>query len=209
MTSAEPPATVETALEVSVIVEDPAWAALGDPTALQALVERAVAAALAGPGHQDLKPLREAAPFGVAVMLTSDEAVARLNEAFRGKAAPTNVLSWPAVALDAPQDLPGVLAEIEASAAAGGDASERHLGDIAMAYGVTAREAASRAERTTLEDHATHLIVHGVLHLLGYDHIREDDAARMEARERAILARLGVADPYGDGGSEREPGVSG
>jgi len=92
------------------------------------------------------------------VLLTDDETMADLNQRFRGKAGPTNVLSFPAPAN--PQG---------------------HLGDIALAYGVCAREAAEQGK--TLEDHLTHLCVHGVLHLLGYDHETDGEAEAMEALE--------------------------
>lgn len=107
----------------------------------------------------------------LTLLLTDDPAVRRLNREFRGKDKPTNVLSFPAPAN--PEGL---------------------LGDIALAYGVTAREAA--AGRKSLADHAAHLVVHGVLHLLGYDHETEAEAAIMEPLETAILAGLGIADPY-------------
>jgi probable rRNA maturation factor len=94
-----------------------------------------------------------------------------LNARFRGKDAATNVLSFPAPGADA------------------------GLGDVALALGVCEREAAEQGK--TLADHLTHLTAHGVLHLLGYDHESDAEAEAMEARERAILAGLGVADPYG------------
>ena len=102
----------------------------------------------------------------VVILLTDNEAVRDLNARFRDKERPTNVLSFPANESAAP-----------------------HLGDIVLAYGVCADEAA--AQDKTLADHLSHLVVHGVLHLLGRDH--EDDA---EAEEREILAEIGVADPY-------------
>jgi probable rRNA maturation factor len=107
----------------------------------------------------------------VAVLLTSDDAVAELNQRFRGKAGPTNVLSFPASANP-----------------------ENHLGDVALAHGVCAREAAEQGK--SLEQHLAHLVVHGVLHLLGYDHETDREAGAMEALERSILESLGVPDPY-------------
>lgn len=133
----------------------------------EAVVRRAVEATLA-----------TAAPAGrgeVAVLLADDEAVRALNARFRGKDRPTNVLSFPAVALPADPEPP--------------------LGDIVLAFGVCRDEA--RAQSKTLADHLTHLVAHGVLHLLGRDHETEAEAETMEAEERALLARLGVADPYG------------
>jgi probable rRNA maturation factor len=110
----------------------------------------------------------------IAILLTDDEAARRLNHRFRGQDAATNVLAFPA-------------------AANAGD----HLGDIALAFGVCAREAAEQDK--ALGDHLRHLVIHGVLHLLGYDHQVEDQARRMEEVERDLLAALGVADPYAEG----------
>jgi probable rRNA maturation factor len=106
----------------------------------------------------------------IAILLTGDERVATLNLTFRGKPAATNVLSFPA--------------------AAGSQA----LGDIALAFGVCAHEAAEQGK--SLAHHLQHLTAHGVLHLLGYDHESDAEAETMEAKERAILAGLGVPDPY-------------
>jgi probable rRNA maturation factor len=116
----------------------------------------------------------EAADEDVTILLTDDASVAALNAQFRGKDGPTNVLSFEA----APNP-------------------ERHLGDIALAYGVCAREAAEQGK--PLAHHLQHLTVHGVLHLLGYDHIGDDEAGVMEDLERAVLAGLGVPDPYAAG----------
>jgi len=107
----------------------------------------------------------------VVVLLADDDAVASLNARFLGKTGPTNVLSFPAPAGARP-----------------------HLGDIALAYGVCAREAAEQGK--SLAHHLMHLVAHGVLHLVGYDHTRDDEAEIMEALERQILEGLGVADPY-------------
>ena len=106
----------------------------------------------------------------LAILLAADARVRALNVTFRGKDQPTNVLSFPA---------------------GRGDAA---LGDIALAFGVCAREAAE--QRKSLADHLSHLTAHGILHLFGYDHETDADAEIMEAKERAILASLGVADPY-------------
>lgn len=141
---------------IDIEVEDLAWsAALPEP---EAVVLPAAEADLDARG-------------GVTILLTDDDSVAALNERFRGKAGPTNVLSFPAP--DNPED---------------------HLGDIALAYGVCAREAAEQGK--PLAHHLQHLVAHGVLHLLGYDHLTEAEAEEMEALERRILAELGVPDPY-------------
>lgn len=107
----------------------------------------------------------------LTVLLTNDRRLRALNRAFRRKDKPTNVLSFPA----APND-------------------HGYRGDIALALGVTRREAKMAGK--SVSDHAVHLVVHGVLHLAGYDHERAGDANRMETLEIAILGRLGIADPY-------------
>ncbi len=112
----------------------------------------------------------------IVVLLTDNETVRDLNARFRDKDKPTNVLSFPA------PELPDLLG------------AAPHLGDIVLAYGVCADEAV--AQKKTLADHLSHLIVHGVLHLLGRDHEDDAEAEEMEAEEREILAGIGVADPY-------------
>ena len=107
----------------------------------------------------------------VVVLLTDDAAVRDLNARFRDKDRSTNVLSFPAP-----------------------ETAEPHLGDIVLAYGVCADEAAAQGK--SLADHLSHLVVHGVLHLLGRDHEDDAEAEEMEAEEREILAGIGVADPY-------------
>jgi probable rRNA maturation factor len=116
-----------------------------------------------------------AARFGgkssLTVLLSSDRKLKTLNRDFRGKDKSTNVLSFPA-----------------------GPNPGRYRGDIALALGVTRREA--KAAGKSLADHAAHLVVHGVLHLAGYDHVRARDAEAMESLEVAVLRRLGIANPY-------------
>ena len=117
----------------------------------------------------------------LSIRLTGNAEVHALNNEWRGKDQPTNVLSFPMAE-------PGQLAD---PVAAG---PELLLGDIILARGICAAEAEEKA--ITLEDHAAHLLVHGTLHLLGYDHMDEAAAADMEAREVRALARMGIADPY-------------
>jgi probable rRNA maturation factor len=118
-----------------------------------------------------LRRMPDAGPGTIAILLTDDAKLQELNRTFRGKDGPTNVLSFPA------------------------PPHTGALGDIAIAYGVCAREAEGQGK--TLRDHAAHLILHGVLHLHGFDHeAGEEEAESMEALERAILAEIGVADPY-------------
>jgi probable rRNA maturation factor len=123
----------------------------------------------------------------VNILLTTDGALRKLNAAYRGKDKATNVLSFPTSSDEEYQDFP---------ATPGGPV----LGDIAVAYGVAVREA--KAEGKTLKAHVSHLVVHGVLHLLGYDHEHDSDARNMEHLERKILARLGIADPYASDAAE-------
>lgn len=161
-------------MTVDCVIEDERWQAVGLPS----LSLRAADAALA---HLGLDP--EA--WEIVVMGCDDERIAALNAGFRGKPAPTNVLSWPS----------DERAAAEAGAApAPPDPAEPELGDIAIAYDTCAREA--EAGGKPLADHATHLIVHAVLHLLGYDHETEADAALMERLEVEILCKLGLPDPY-------------
>lgn len=141
-----------------------------DPGAIGTLIEAAVAAAAAASG--------ETLPEGaeISVLLTSDAAIRELNRDHRGKDKPTNVLSFPTAGPDEPlQPL---------------------LGDIVLARETLIREA--EAEGKPFADHLRHLAVHGTLHLLGYDHETDAEAEEMEALETAILAELGVPDPYAD-----------
>lgn len=121
----------------------------------------------------------------VTILLTDDAEMRRLNASFRGKDKPTNVLSFPAI--PPPPGMKG--------------AESLFLGDLALGYETCAVEAS--AEGKLLRDHLSHLVVHGLLHLMGYDHETEVEAERMEGRERAILSTLGIADPYS--GAEEAP----
>ncbi|MEA3067794.1 MAG: putative rRNA maturation factor [Sphingomonadales bacterium] len=144
-----------------------------------ALVRRAAEAALAESAFPQLA-LSER-PIELSVRLTGDDEVRALNAKWRGKDKPTNVLSFPMLEID----------DLRGATVAG---PELLLGDIILARGVCAAEAADK--NVPVEQHATHLIVHGTLHLLGYDHHDEDEAADMEAREIRALGRLGIANPY-------------
>ena len=115
----------------------------------------------------------ETGAAGEVALLTDDAAQAALNREWRAKAGSTNVLSFPAAAN--PFD---------------------HLGDVSLAFETCAREAAEQGK--ALHDQASHLLAHGVLHLLGHDHETDTEAGLMEACERAVLARLGIGDPYRD-----------
>ena len=128
--------------------------------------------ALAAACHEAALALEPALAGEIALLLCDDGAMRSLNARFRGKDAPTNVLSFPSGEEDG------------------------FLGDIALARQTCIREAADKS--VPLRDHAAHLIIHGLLHLIGYDHENDAEAADMERRETAILARLGVADPYAE-----------
>ena len=162
-------------MPVDVMIEEARWRSLG----LEDLATRAATATLV---HLGLDP----AAFEISLLACNDARIAALNEDFRGKPQPTNVLSWPSQERGADQD--GGVPDLPQR---GGDAE---LGDIAIAYETCAREA--EAGGKPLADHASHLIVHAVLHLMGYDHIRDEDATLMEACEVAILGKLGISDPY-------------
>jgi probable rRNA maturation factor len=163
---------------VETVIEDERWEGFG----LATLAERAARAAMSGLGL----PIEG---FLIGLMGCDDARIAVLNADFRGKPVPTNVLSWPSKERgaefvgEAPEALePGLPEDPES------------LGDIAIAWETCAREAEEQDKPMT--DHVTHLIVHGVLHLLGYDHVEDEDAALMEGHEVRILASLGVSDPY-------------
>ncbi|MDR3440422.1 rRNA maturation RNase YbeY [Telmatospirillum sp.] len=143
----------------------------------EALCRRAALAALAG-AAEALPPVAEER-LEISLVLADNAMVQELNRQYRGQDKPTNVLSF--AALDDEDD---VLPED----------GPLLLGDVILAFETTAAEA--RTEDKALADHLAHLVVHGVLHLLGYDHLEEDEAEEMEAAERSILAGLGIADPY-------------
>lgn len=147
----------------------------------QALVQKAALAAIRRTPQGDL--VDRAVTVEISVKLTADNEVHALNRQYRGKDQPTNVLSFPMVQTDMLDGL------------ANSDDGEVLLGDLVLAAGVCAREAEDKG--IALADHAAHLLVHGVLHLLGYDHEQsEADAEAMEALECEALAAMGIADPY-------------
>lgn len=167
---------------VETVVEDPRWQAAG----IEAVAERAARAALTAVA-------RDPELHEIGLLACDDARIAVLNADFRGKATPTNVLSWPAFAAPVPEEPPGLPGE-----------GPLFLGDIALAYETCAREAA--AVGIALADHAAHLVVHGTLHLLGHDHEEDDAAETMEAIESKALATMGIADPYSR--EERPSGVA-
>ncbi len=143
---------------------------------LEAFVRRAAEAAMLD---------NEAPPSEISVVLSDDEHIRELNKHHRGMDKPTNVLSFPPARTKTPAGMP------------------RFLGDVVLAFETVEREAAE--ETKPIEDHLAHLVVHGVLHLLGYDHEDEDEAETMEARERQILAKLGIPDPYAERSAAARP----
>lgn len=163
---------------VDIVIEDARWEALG----LEALADKAARGVLAelGLGTEG---------FMLCVMGCDDARIMELNTDFRAKAKPTNVLSWPSEERGAEDD--GAAPDLPE---AGDDEMPEELGDIAIAYETCAAEAAEQGK--SMVDHVTHLLVHGTLHLLGFDHIREKDAALMEGCEISILAKMGLANPY-------------
>lgn len=157
------------------MVEDKRW---GDIGALARLATDAVFERLG----------IEPSVFEISLLACNDARIAVLNEDFRGKPQPTNVLSWPSDERGAAID-----GEMPLAPQAGPD---NELGDIAIAYDTCKREA--EAAGKPMRDHTLHLLVHGTLHLLGFDHERDRDATLMEGLESEILGKLGIADPYRD-----------
>lgn len=180
--------------DIAVTVEAPAWRNVvrGLGTEIATVVEHAARAVLASPGARDAlsSPLRACE---VSVVLADDATVEALNRKYRGSDRPTNVLAF---------------AALEGSGPAPAAEAPLLLGDVVLAYETVAAEA--RTQGKPLGDHVAHLVVHGILHLLGYDHRAPAEAASMEAVEVAILAGLGIADPYAAGrAGSRAPRQSG
>lgn len=167
----------ETVPGLDVMVQAPDWASVD----LEGLAQRAVGQTL---GHLRVP----AALAELALVGCDDAAIADMNAEFRQKPTPTNVLSWPA------QPLAPVRPGIAPPPPLAGPDGAYDLGDIAISYDTCAREA--RESGKDLPAHVTHLIVHGTLHLLGYDHETDADAALMEGLEVEILGILGLDDPY-------------
>lgn len=160
-------------MTVDLIIEDARWAQI------EPLAQMACDAALQGVGL-------EASAFEVSLLACDDARIAALNADFRQKGSATNVLSWPSdergAMTDGEMPLPPCLPH------------DAELGDIAISYDTCQREAAEAGK--PFDHHVTHLIVHGTLHLLGFDHTRHRDAALMEGLETEILGKLDIPDPY-------------
>lgn len=158
-------------VRIDVTVEGDGWRdLLSDPAALAARALDAAATVL-GPELPG--------PVEVSLVFTDDVRIGALNREHRGKDGPTNVLSFP---LEAPDE--------------GDETTPAMIGDIVVAAETIAREAAE--QHKTVESHTCHLLIHGMLHLVGYDHEQDDEAEEMERREVAALEQLGIADPYRD-----------
>jgi probable rRNA maturation factor len=163
---------------VETVIEDPRWA----PLSLESLAETAARATLAGLGLA-------VEGFQISLLACDDARIATLNADFRGKPQPTNVLSWPS-----DERAPEFVGEDPERPDPGPIDDPLELGDIAIAYDTCTREAAEQGKPVAA--HVTHLLVHALLHLLGYDHIEDEDAELMEGHEVRILASLGLPDPY-------------
>ena len=157
---------------VDLVIEEPAWAAV--PGFAEA-VEMGAKLALEATG-------RDPAQWQVALLACSDARISALNAGFRGRESATDVLSWPAFD-PAPPPAP-----------VSGAGPRTPLGDVAIALETTRKDAEARG--LDLKDHVVHLILHSVLHLLGFDHVDAGDAETMEAIEVRALARIGLSDPY-------------
>ena len=156
---------------MDLVVEDMRWNSI----ALAQVCERAACAALAGAGLDVRR-------YEISLLACDDRRIAAFNAQFRGRNVPTNILSWPA---------------LDPAGARGHSPEDRDpifLGDIALAFETCSREA--QGGGISFEAHLSHLVAHGVLHLIGHDHQVDMEAEVMENLERKILATLGVADPY-------------
>ncbi len=152
-----------------------------DTTDWQGMAQLAVEQAILESAHANMAAWARLTAE-ISIRLTSDAEVQALNHQYRGKDKPTNVLSFPMLA---PDEIAALTDETD---------FDTLLGDIVLARETCAREAAERG--VPLEDHAAHLIVHGTLHLIGHDHMKDAEAEAMEAIERAAMAALGLHDPY-------------
>ncbi|MCC0035182.1 MAG: rRNA maturation RNase YbeY [Hoeflea sp.] len=166
--------SVDPSVSLAIAVEAGEW---GEVEAIEALAQTALAAAVRDLAEREGQPFPETPPE-VSLVLADDAMMVDINSQWRNQPKPTNVLSFPAFPL-VPGGQPGPM-----------------LGDIILARETIEREAADLGK--PVDAHITHLIVHGFLHLFGYDHIENSDAEKMEAIETRILTSLDLSDPYGD-----------
>lgn len=167
------PTSAGPSVDLGLSIEAGDW---GDPADLEARAGEVLAAAMCDLSENEAQPFPDEPPE-VSLVLGDDEMVKAINSEWRGQAKPTNVLSFPAFELT-PGGMPGPM-----------------LGDIILARETIEREASELGK--PVDEHIAHLIVHGFLHLFGYDHIENDDAEKMEAIETRILISLDLSDPYG------------
>lgn len=163
-----------TTLDIQISVEEGSWPSEAE---LQSLSERVLGAAANFLRLEEKQPFPQMPPE-VSLVFTDDDAIREINAEWRSQDKPTNVLSFPAFPLT-PGKMPGPM-----------------LGDIVVARETLEREA--QALGKAFDEHLSHLLVHGFLHLFDYDHMEQNDAERMEGLETRILAGLGLSDPYGD-----------
>jgi probable rRNA maturation factor len=163
------------ALDIQISIDAGGWPPEDELRSFSANILDAAAEFLA---REEGQPLPSEPPE-LSLVFTDDRSIRKINAEWRGQDKPTNVLSFPAFPVT-PGKMPGPM-----------------LGDIVVAHETLKREAEELEK--PFEAHLTHLLVHGFLHLFGYDHIEDEEAERMEGLETRILARLGLSDPYGDG----------
>lgn len=161
-------------IEIQISVEEGPWP---DEGALLSQSERVIGTAARHLAREKGQPFPKQPPE-LSLLFTDDASIRAINAEWRGQDKPTNVLSFPAFPLE-PGGMPGPM-----------------LGDIILAYETLQREAAEMGK--PFDAHLTHLLVHGFLHLFGYDHMETDEAEEMEGLETRILGELGLSDPYGD-----------
>lgn len=166
-------------LDIQISVEEGTWPSEEN---LRALSERVLGTAAKFLARAEKQPFPKTSAPEVSLVFTSDAEIRGINAEWRSQDKPTNVLSFPAFPLT-PGKIPGPM-----------------LGDIIFAQETLSREAVELGK--SFDDHLTHLLVHGFLHLFGYDHMEDDEAEKMEGLETRILAELGLSDPYGDGPDE-------
>lgn len=166
-------------LDIQISIEEGTWPS---EEVLRALSERILGTAANFLVREEKQPFPKTGAPEVSLVFTSDAEIRSINAEWRSQDKPTNVLSFPAFPLT-PGKMPGPM-----------------LGDIIFAQETLSREAGELGK--SFDDHLTHLLVHGFLHLFGYDHMEDDEAEKMEGLETRILAELGLSDPYGDGPDE-------
>lgn len=175
-------------MNLSLLIEDENWSSLVDVD-LEAAVGKVCALTLSRAPALDALTEQEREQLGLSAVLTDDAAVRELNRQFRTKDMPTNILSFPAY-----ENVKELRKALAAPAGAPMLEDVGYLGDMILARETIMREAKEQGK--AVKDHVCHLLVHGTLHLLGYDHISTGEAEEMEALEISILKELSIANPY-------------